>query len=114
MPVLKVQTNIQYEDKKTFMKEATALLSEMLNKPEKFIMIHFNSSEDMMFAGNTAGLVYAELKSIGLPRGKTHDFSARLSGFFSKKLSVPADRVYIEFFDAPRDMFGWNGGTFER
>jgi len=114
MPVLKVETNVQYDDKQAFMKEATALLSDMLNKPEKFIMIHLNTAEEMMFGGNTTGLVYAELKSIGLPRVKTHDFSARLSDFFSKTLSVPADRVYIEFSDAPRDMFGWNGGTFER
>lgn len=114
MPLLKVQTNVKHEDKQMFMKEATALLSDMLNKPEKFIMIHLNTSENMMFSGSTSGLVYAELKSIGLPREKTPDFSARLSEFFNEKLSVPADRVYIEFTDVPRDMFGWNGGTFER
>ena len=27
-------------------------------------------------------------------------------------LGVPADRVYIEFADAKRHMWGWDGGTF--
>jgi len=30
----------------------------------------------------------------------------------NSELGLPADRVYIEFADAPRSMWGWNGGTF--
>jgi hypothetical protein len=28
------------------------------------------------------------------------------------RLGVPKNRIYIEFNDAERHLWGWNGGTF--
>jgi phenylpyruvate tautomerase PptA (4-oxalocrotonate tautomerase family) len=64
-------------------------------------------------AGNRDPLAYLELKSIGLPAQRTKEFSALLCDLVSRELDIPPDRVYIEFSDAPRAMWGWNGGTFE-
>ncbi|MEC4984795.1 MAG: phenylpyruvate tautomerase MIF-related protein [Oscillatoria sp. PMC 1068.18] len=30
----------------------------------------------------------------------------------TEKLGVPINRIYIEFNDAERHMWGWNGATF--
>lgn len=113
MPVLKIQTNVQYEKQQQLMKEATDLIAGLLNKPEKFIMVHMETNPHMMFGGNVSGLVYVELKSIGLPEDKTKQFSEALSDFLSEKFEVPVSRIYIEFTDVQRHLFGWNGSTFQ-
>lgn len=95
------------------MTEATQLLSVMLQKPEKFIMIVIEKPE-MMFAGEYSPCLYAELKSIGLPEEKTTEMSSDLCSFFYRQLGVPANRVYIEFSDAERHMLGWDNKTFQK
>jgi phenylpyruvate tautomerase PptA (4-oxalocrotonate tautomerase family) len=112
MPVLKVQTNAVIEDKEAFMQEATALLSKVLGKPAQYIMIIPESGTDMMFAGNREPALFAELKSISLPEDETAAISAELCAFLENSLGVPQNRMYIEFSNAERHMFGWNGGTF--
>ena len=112
MPVLKVQTNSEVQDKKKFKQDATALLSKVLSKPSQYIMIIIETGVDMMFAESESPLAYVEMKSIGLPGEATADISGALCSFLEKELKVPQNRIYIEFADAQRNMFGWNGGTF--
>ncbi|MEE8343261.1 MAG: phenylpyruvate tautomerase MIF-related protein [Gammaproteobacteria bacterium] len=38
--------------------------------------------------------------------------SQALCGLMQQELGVAQDRVYVEFSDVPRKMWGWNGGTF--
>jgi phenylpyruvate tautomerase len=66
----------------------------------------------MQFAGTDAPLAYLELKSIGLPESLTADISRALCELMASTTGVDPDRVYIEFTDAPRKMWGWNNGTF--
>jgi len=112
MPLLKVQTNEKVADKKKVMKDATELLSRVLSKPTQYIMVIIEDSVDMMFAGTNDPLAYVELKSIGLPESHTPNISAELCRFIEENIGVPQNRIYIEFADAKRNMFGWNGGTF--
>ena len=112
MPVLKVQTNVEITEKEAFMQEATTLLSEVLGKPTGYIMVIPEGESDLMFGGSTEPAAFLELKSIGLPENDTARISAALCGFVEEKLGVPPDRIYIEFANAERHLFGWNGGTF--
>ncbi len=112
MPVLKVQTNAGIIDKETFMKEATDLLSRVLRKPPQYIMILPEPDKDVMFGKSEEPAAFVELKSIGLPEDETADISSEICTFLEEKLGVPQDRMYIEFSNAERHMFGWNGGTF--
>ncbi|MGD8630473.1 MAG: phenylpyruvate tautomerase MIF-related protein, partial [Gammaproteobacteria bacterium] len=57
-------------------------------------------------------LAYLELKSIGLPESRTADLSRALCEMLADAAGIDPDRVYIEFTDAPRKMWGWNSGTF--
>ncbi|MDX1698112.1 MAG: phenylpyruvate tautomerase MIF-related protein, partial [Thiohalobacterales bacterium] len=66
----------------------------------------------MQFAGSDEPLAYLELKSIGLPESATADISGALCQLISSEAGVQPDRVYIEFTDAPRKMWGWNNSTF--
>ncbi len=112
MPVLKVKTNSEIADRKKFMEDATALLSRVLGKPSQYIMVIVDANAEMMFAGSNEPLAYVELKSIGLPENQTSGISAELCKFIESEIQVPQNRIYIEFANAQRNMFGWNGGTF--
>ena len=114
MPLLKIQSNRDYADIPGILKNASALLSEILGKPEKYIMVSFELNPEMIFGGTNAPLLYVELKSIGLPKDRTKEISSKLCGFLHQETGVSIDRMYIEFSDAERAMWGWNGTTFER
>ena len=114
MPFLKIQTNVPTKagQKQALASQASRAVADMLGKPERYVMVSVEENPAMSFAGNTEPLAYVELKSIGLPESQTAEFSARLATLLDEHLSLPADRIYIEFANAPRAMWGWNGGTF--
>jgi phenylpyruvate tautomerase PptA (4-oxalocrotonate tautomerase family) len=114
MPLLKIQSNRNHADIPGILKKASSTLSGILGKPEKYIMVSFEINPEMIFGGTNDPLLYIELKSIGLPRDRTMEISSRLSQFLSQETGVSPDRMYIEFSDAERAMWGWNGTTFER
>lgn len=114
MPLLKITTSIEVEPalKMALLKSASESVSAMLGKPERYVMVLHESNPDMMFAGNSAPLAYLELKSIGLPGDRTAEFSQILCGIVNQKLAIPTDRIYIEFSDAERHLWGWDSATF--
>ena len=114
MPMLKIQTNTPVAEatKKVLVTVASGIVAEMLGKPERYVMISVEENPAMLFGGSDAPLAYLELKSIGLPENRTGEFSTRLAKLLEEQLGLPSDRVYIEFADAARHMWGWNGGTF--
>lgn len=65
----------------------------------------------MLFAGSNEPTAYLELKSIGLPEPRTAELSKTLCHLMTE-LNISQNRVYIEFTDAPRAMWGWDGKTF--
>ena len=76
------------------------------------LKIRFFFNENMLFVGNDEALAFMQLKSIGLPESATAQLSATLCEHMESYLHVPKDRTYIEFADAPRKMWGYNGSTF--
>jgi phenylpyruvate tautomerase PptA (4-oxalocrotonate tautomerase family) len=114
MPLLRIQTNvpIDSERQQCVMAKASHQVAKMLGKPERYVMISMEHNPDMLFGGSGEPLAYLELKSIGLPEAKTEELSRALADLLKQQMALPPDRVYIEFSDAPRNMWGWNGGTF--
>lgn len=114
MPYLKIQTNHRIDDTlaAALIKSASQLVAAGLGKPERYVMVALEPPIPMIFAGSDEPTVFMELKSIGLSENKTPQLSDTLCQLINKELGVPADRVYIEFQDAPRKMWGWDGGTF--
>lgn len=114
MPMLKIKTNqpLDADLQKTLLSSAAQEVAAMLSKPERYVMVSLEHNPAMLFGGSDAPLAYLELKSIGLPTSRTPDLSSSLCKLMQEQLGLAADRVYIEFADAPRAMWGWNGGTF--
>ena len=114
MPFLKIQTNrpLPETDAKALAARSSALVAEQLGKPERYVMTSVETNPAMQFAGSDEPLAYLELKSIGLPESITADVSQALCKLVSGETGISPDRIYIEFANAPRNMWGWDGGTF--
>ncbi len=114
MPYLKIQTNKVLDEpvQNALLKKASATISAQLGKPVDYIMVAIDPPRPMMFAGSDEPTAYLELKSIGLSSANTTDFSAALCNLIAGELSIDKDRVYIEFSNSERSMWGWNGATF--
>ena len=114
MPFLKIQTNrpLPEADAKSLAARSSAVVAEQLGKPERYVMTSVETNPAMQFAGTDDPLAYLELKSIGLPESITADASQALCKLVAEETGIQQDRIYIEFSDAPRKMWGWDGGTF--
>lgn len=111
MPILKIQTNKPIGEKEPFMLKATQLVSELLQKPVKYVMITCEETT-MSFAGDLSPSLYAELKSIGFPEDQTTELSDALCRFFEEHLDIPGERIYIAFTNTARNLLGWDRKTF--
>lgn len=111
MPYLKIQSNQELDQADELIKDASRLVSEQLGKSEKFVMVRLDPVRPMVFSGSDAPAVFMELKSIGLSEEQTPALSKALSELVGERYGIGAERIYIEFADAPRRMWGWNGGV---
>ena len=113
MPYLKIQTNqtVPTDQAQALISKASNLVATELGKPESYVMVALAPPVPMLFAGSDAPAAYLELKSIGLPESRTADLSKALCELMTD-LNIEQNRVYIEFADAPRAMWGWDGRTF--
>ena len=114
MPLFKIETTEepQYQNNSNVMKSASIFISEMLGKPEQYVMACVETKKDMMFGGRVDPTAFVTLKSIGLPVDKCSEYSGQICQFIEDQFNVPSDRVFIDFADLKGNMFGWNGKTF--
>ena len=112
MPFIKVETNISVTDPDAYTKALSTLVSDMLGKPESYVMAILEPEKNLLFGGTDEPAAYVTLDSIGLPEARTADFSATICAFLEDALKVPANRIYIAFGDIQRNLFGWNSKTF--
>jgi phenylpyruvate tautomerase PptA (4-oxalocrotonate tautomerase family) len=114
MPYLKIQTNqsLSPAERQTLLQKASAEVAEQLGKSENYVMVAIEADQDMLFAGSSEPLAYLELKSIGLPEETTAQLSASLCQLLSTELGIEQNRIYIEFANAARHLWGWDGATF--
>ena len=114
MPYLKIQTNVPLDgiDGKNVLKILSQGIATALAKSERYVMVSLEMNPDMLFAADDSPMAYLELKSIGLPEDQTAGLSQLLAQLLQEQLGIAPDRVYIEFVNVARTMWGWNGSTF--
>jgi len=112
MPLLQINTNISIKDTTALAKDASRIVAGMLGKPESYVMVIINAEAAMVFGGSENSTAHLKLKSLGLDESKTADYSNHLCGFIQNTLGIAPARIYIEFSDPKRHMWGWNSGTF--
>ncbi|MCP5516698.1 MAG: hypothetical protein H7A45_05470 [Verrucomicrobiales bacterium] len=114
MPLLKIQTNqaVSREHQEKLLRELTAMVASGLGKPAHYVQVVCETEIPMSFAGTTEPTAVVELRSLGLPAGKTQVLSATICGLIADSLEVPTNRTFINFFELRRDYWGWDGRTF--
>ena len=114
MPYLKIQTNqnLPLEGTRNLAKKASALVARLLGKPESYVMTSVENTPAMTFAGTEEPLAFLELKSIGQPESINAETSRALCELVSSETAIDSARIYIEFTNAERSMWGWDKGTF--
>lgn len=116
MPLIKVQTSLSNPESKIVNDLLTNLsgkLAQHLSKPESYVMTSFESNISMTFGGTFEPVCYVEIKSVGTMNGnQTKAMSQDFCEEINKVLSIPKNRIYIEFSDAKGYLWGWNGSTF--
>lgn len=112
MPLLHIRSNITIDNKEAVALAASKQTAQLLGKPENYVMVIIDDQQHLIFAGNDQAAAYLELKSINLSESKTTELSSALCDFIHQELGIDSNRVYIEFSNAQRHMWGWSGATF--
>jgi phenylpyruvate tautomerase PptA (4-oxalocrotonate tautomerase family) len=114
MPYLLINTSQELDkaEEMRLLGMCSQSLATALGKPERYVMVSIESGLSMLFGGDNSPCAYLELKSLGLPEEKTAELSLTLCKLIGETLAIPAERVYIEFSNPPRHMWGWNNTTF--
>jgi phenylpyruvate tautomerase PptA (4-oxalocrotonate tautomerase family) len=112
LPYLNIHYSEDVINKNEIVAKLSKFVSEELNKPERYVMISFNTDVCMSLGSNKNSLLFIEFKSIGFKKD-VKKISEALCRFMEKELKVNKDRIYIVFSDIDRSMWGWNGTTFE-
>jgi phenylpyruvate tautomerase PptA (4-oxalocrotonate tautomerase family) len=114
MPYFSIETNQVPDDagSTAFTRKASAFVAELLGKPESYVMTSLEPKTAMTFGATNGPAAFVRLKSIGLPRQRCGELAEAICAFVDRELGVPKDRVFIDFKDVERSLFGWNGDTF--
>ncbi len=114
MPLLTLTTNLVIEpaSRQLLARKASAETAALLGKSENYVMVKIDTGVTLLFAGDDRPAALLELKSLGLPEQRCAEFSATLCQLVEAELGIPPERIYIEFGNPPRHLWGWNGKTF--
>ncbi|MGK7925939.1 MAG: phenylpyruvate tautomerase MIF-related protein [Spirulina sp.] len=115
MPFIKVQSTASPDAKTvdSLLESLSAKLAQHLGKSENYVMTAFEGDVPMTFAGTRDRVCFLEIKSIGTMKPEqTKAMSQEFCQTLSQTLDIPSDRIYIEFADAERHLWGWKETTF--
>jgi phenylpyruvate tautomerase len=114
MPYFSIETNqtVDPASNRELMKKTSAFIADLLGKPESYVMIAIKPETPLIFADSDEPAAFVRLKSVGLPKARSTEFSEKICGFVQHALKIPPNRVFIDFKDLEREMFGWNAKTF--
>ena len=114
MPLLKIQTNAAVPAGKAeaLLSQGTDLVVNEMNKPREYVQVVVEADMAMAFAGTGEQAAFVELRSLGLEEAQARALSEKICGLLEAQLAIAPTRVFINFFDIPRPLWGWNGRTF--
>jgi hypothetical protein len=114
MPHLCIDTNVSMERDTAaeLAGKASGLIAQALGKPVGYCQAMVRPGAALVHGGTDAPAAFVTLKSIGLPEDRTAQLSEELCDFLRRELAISPERVYIDFADLQRHLFGWNSGTF--
>jgi phenylpyruvate tautomerase len=112
-PSIVLHTNVKMGDKKVaFMTAVSKAIASSLGKPESYVAVCVNDGCDMIWGGENTPCALGSLYSLGaINMENNKKVTAEITKLLSE-FNVPANKMYINFFDVPRENCGYNGATF--
>ena len=118
MPLIKVHcsTELKQDTLHSLSTFLTAITAQVLGKSTDFVMTVFQKTELQSFGLDTDSLsLFIEVKNVGtLSSETTSALSSKLSELCTELIEVQSSRIYIDFQESPRHLWGWNGKTFAK
>jgi len=114
MPYLTIKTNCEYSDAQAtdLLKQLSQMCCDILGKPEKFMAANIERCPNMIFGAESDPTAFVELRSIGIPEKTPRQLTASMSDLLMDQLLLRPDRIYFNFVDVERHLWGWNSETF--
>lgn len=115
MPLLTVSFSgpLDHGDAEQVTLKLSAIVAELLGKPERYVAVTICAPVAIAFAGSNAPACVLELCNIGaLETPQTARMSRALCKAMHDLTSIPEDRVYVLFRPVDRHLWGHSGGTF--
>ena len=117
MPLIIIKSsvsNLSTEVKELMHEQCQVALSSILQKSRDYVMSILEPELEMSFAGESkAPVAYIEIKNVGILSPEvTSELTGEVSNIIEKNLGVCADRMYIEFQESQRHLWGYDGSTF--
>jgi phenylpyruvate tautomerase len=116
MPLVKVHYSNEFAKDilNLLSKSMSKLVGKTLGKSEDFVMIIFQRTELQSFGlDSTTPSLFIELKNVGtLSPETTNILSAKITELCIGFIDVEPTRIYLEFQESERHLWGWNAKTF--
>uniref|UniRef100_A0A8C5LNR4 Macrophage migration inhibitory factor n=1 Tax=Leptobrachium leishanense TaxID=445787 RepID=A0A8C5LNR4_9ANUR len=114
MPMFVLNTNVSRDViPDNLLADLTSQLTKATKKPAEYIAIHIVPDQMMSFGGSKDPCALCSLHSIGrIGVAENKAYTKLIADVLSKRLNIPANRCYINFFDLQAANVGWNGSTF--
>tara|TARA_A100001388_G_C28736252_1_gene484287 strand:+ start:213 stop:545 length:333 start_codon:yes stop_codon:yes gene_type:complete len=109
MPYVNISTSKKIENKNKLLDEISTLISSLTKKSKRFVMAKLEDNANLYF-NDESPCCYFEIKSIGSLNPS--EMANPICSFIHEKMGIPIDKIYINFYDVPPEMWGWNGRTF--
>lgn len=113
MPLVKISiSNTEQLDKQKIMKEISIIAGEETGKGEEKLMVCISESSFFM-RGSPADCAFVDIRGIGkIEKSINAAISRRISAVLISNTGIPAENIYLNFTDMPRDNWGHAEGVY--
>jgi len=94
------------------MAELSKALASGLGKPESYVAVCVNDGCDMIWGGEDTPCALGTLYSLGAINLENNKVVMAEITKLLGEFDVPPNKMYVNFFDVPRENIGYNGATF--
>jgi phenylpyruvate tautomerase len=114
MPLMTIRSAAPIDDTaaSTMLAACSDKLAELLAQPEAYVMTLFERANRMTMAGTADPCCLVEIRSVvELTGDQTRAVAQAFCPMLTHYLGVPANRIFLNFTDFRRAMWGFNGAT---
>ena len=114
MPLMIIRSAARIDDTtvSSMLSACSAKLAGLLGQPEAYVMTLFDRPAGMTMAGTANPCCLVEVRSVvAFSSDQTQAVTQAFCVMLAEYLGVPPNRIFLNFTDFPRAMWGFNGST---